>query len=132
MKDGGAALGLFILRVAFGLGIARHGYGKVFEGGATQMVDPVGRMGFPAPVIFAWAAALSEFAGGLLMALGLATRAAAAFVAVTMGTAVFVAHAHDPIGTKELALAYLAASLTVLCTGPGPLSLDRLLGKSKS
>jgi putative oxidoreductase len=132
MKDSGAALGLLILRLAFGLGIARHGYGKVFEGGAGKMVDAVGTLGFPLPLVFAWAAALSEFAGGLLMALGLATRGAAAFVATTMGVAAFMFHAHDPIDTKEKALAYFAAALTVLCTGPGPLSLDRLLSKSKS
>jgi len=132
MKEAVPGLGLLILRLAFGLGIARHGYGKVFEGGATSMVETVGKLGFPAPLLFAWAAALSEFAGGLLVALGLATRVAALFIAATMGTAAFVFHAQDPLARKELALAYLASSLALLCTGPGPFSLDRLLGKSKS
>jgi len=132
MKDGWPSLGLLLLRVGFGLGIARHGYGKVFEGGATSMVEGVGKMGFPVPVVFAWAAALSEFAGGVLMALGLATRVAALFVAATMATAAFVHHAQDPLSVKELALAYFTASCTILFTGPGLFSLDRLLGNRKT
>src|SRR5205823_199594 len=113
MKDGLPALGLLVLRVAFGLGIARHGYGKVFEGGATGMADGVAKLGLPMPLVMAWAAGLSEFAGGLLLTLGLATRAAAFFVAVTMAVAAFLHHARDPLSVKELALAYLAASLTL-------------------
>ncbi len=132
MKDGLPAAGLLVLRLAFGLGLARHGYDKVFAGRAMDLVPELARLGLPLPVVFAWAAALSEFAGGLLLALGLATRAAAAFAAATMATAAFVHHAADPLAAKELALAYLAVSVAVLLTGPGPLSLDRLLGSKQS
>ncbi len=81
-------------------------------------------MGFPTPVVFAWLAALSEFGGGILVAIGLATRAAALFVFATMSVAAFVAHADDPLRVKELALAYWTMAGAVALCGPGPYSVD--------
>jgi putative oxidoreductase len=139
---------LLLLRLA-GLGLAlAHGWGKVAAlstGQGQGLIETVGRLGFPAPALFAWAAALSEFAGGLLVALGLGTRIAAGFAAVTMAVAAFVRHhaltrlvawlglASVPDetlkawGNPELALVYLVVLLAVLLLGPGRLSLDRLV-----
>ena len=124
-----AGIGLLILRLMMGAGIVRHGYGKVVEGHASDMVGAIGKMGFPVPLLFAWAAGLSEFLGGILIVLGLATRVGALFVGITMAVAAFMFHAHDALGVKELALGYLAMALTLLGTGAGPYSLDRLLGR---
>jgi putative oxidoreductase len=88
-------------------------------------------MGFPSPEIFAWMAALSEFAGGLFIIAGVLTRVAAFFVLMTMCVAAFVAHANDPFGVKELALAYLTMAGTLIFTGPGSISLGRFVGKGK-
>jgi len=55
-------------------------------------VQGVANLGFPAPALFAWAAALAEFLGGLLVFLGLGTRVAAAFAAFTMVVAGFARH----------------------------------------
>jgi putative oxidoreductase len=120
-------LGLLWLRLMMGLGMAYHGYGKVFGGYMPKVIEGVGGLGFPAPTFFAWAASLSELVGGLLIALGLGTRIAAFFVAFTMAVAAFRAHANDPFQVKELALAYLVISIAFMLTGPGAYSLDRRL-----
>ncbi len=86
-------------------------------------------MGFPMPALFAWAAALSEFVGGLLLAAGLFTRLSAASIFFTMCVAAFVAHAKDPWQTKELAFAYWAVSASFIMTGGGKYSLERMFKK---
>ena len=102
-----------------------HGLGKMsnLDGFASKVAG----MGLPAPSLMAFAAAGSELLGGLLLAVGLLTRPAAASVLVTMLVAAFYVHAGDPFGKKEFALAYAAAALVVLIAGPGKLSLDARL-----
>lgn len=120
------SLGLLWLRVLAGYGIATHGYGKVFGGHVSMLADGLVKMGFPFPVFFAWAAALSEFAGGICLALGLGTRIAASFVFITMSVAFLRAHAADPFATKELAYVYWAISGALILTSGGRLSVDAL------
>jgi putative oxidoreductase len=86
-------------------------------------------MGFPSPDLFAWAAALSEFLGGILIALGLGTRIAAFFVFSTMTVAVFIRHASDTFDVKELALLYGTIAMAIVLIGPGRFSLDYLICK---
>ena len=85
----------------------------------------VATLGFPMPHVFAWAATLSELAGGLLIVLGLWTRLAAFFVFGTMTIAVFIAHAADPLYAKELALAYWTMAGMLILTGGGDFSLEK-------
>lgn len=116
-------IGLLVLRLTAGLCLAfLHGMGKVPP--APQFVDGVAAMGFPMPAFFAWAAGLAEFAGGLFLAAGLFMRPAAAFVAITMAVAAFVAHAGDPIGDRELPLVFLSIAVSLLLMGAGSLSVD--------
>jgi putative oxidoreductase len=117
-------LGLLWLRVLMGAGIAYHGAMKIFGGMMGKLTEGVAGMGFPFPEFFAWSAALAEFAGGLLIVLGLYTRPAALFVLVTMIVAAFFAHAKDPFSAKELALAYGVMAAALLMTGPGRWSID--------
>ena len=84
--------GLLLLRICLGLGMAYHGWGKVFGGHMEGFAKGVAAMGFPAPAFFAWAAALSELAGGILVAAGIGTRYAAFFILMTMFVAAFVRH----------------------------------------
>jgi putative oxidoreductase len=122
-----SSLGLLWLRIMMGLGMAYHGYGKVFGGHMEGFAEGVANMGFPAPMLFAWLAALSEFAGGLLVAVGLGTRYAACMIFGTMFVAAFVRHAADPLQVKELALAYWAMAGALICTGGGKFALERKL-----
>ncbi len=127
----GSALGelsLLIPRVAFGLSMAlAHGLGKMPP--AEGFISAVGSMGFPAPGFFAWSAALSEFLGGLLLAVGLFTRPAAVLLSLTMIVAALIVHGSDPYQKQELSVLYLAVYLLFALRGGGKWSLDALLSK---
>ena len=120
------SLGLFFLRALMGMGIAYHGYDIIFGGHMSGLTQGVAKMGFPTPVFFAWAAALSEFLGGIFIAMGLYTRLAAFFVFITMSVAAFITHENDPFNVKELALAYWAVAGMFVLAGGGKFSLDAL------
>ena len=123
-------LGLLVLRLGFGLTLAfGHGFGKLTNPG--KFLGSVTRHGFPLPEVMAPIAMLSEFVGGILIALGLATRPAAVFVIATMLGAAFVAHGGDPFSKKESALVYALAALVILVAGPGRYSLDARLEKRR-
>jgi len=104
-----------------------HGIGKVPP--PAQLIEGVTGMGFPIPLVFAWAAALSELIGGFLIAAGLLTRQSALALGVTMAVAAFVAHANDPFSSKEMALLYLSACVLLFFQGAGKYSLDRIVFK---
>ena len=127
--------GLLVLRVAFGAYIALHGWDKIHSDGhfglMPQLVEGVQGMGFPAPKLFAWLAALTEFVGGILVVLGFLTRPAALALTFNMCVAAFVAHKQDPWyapmapRSKESALLYLAPFVLLLLAGAGRFSVDR-------
>jgi putative oxidoreductase len=119
---------LLVARLMFGCLMAfTHGLGKLPP--PEMMVEGLGSMGLPLPGLMAWAAALAEFAGGLLIAVGLLTRPAALLWVITMLVAAFVAHAADPIAKKEMALLYLGFGILLMGTGAGRFSVDYFLGK---
>ena len=126
-RDKALSAGLLWARVLAGLSIAYIGYGKVFGGQIEQLIEGVRGLGFPAPVLFAWLAALSEFAGGILIAVGFGTRVAALFILVTMSVAFFGAHATDPFHVKIPAYLYGVIAGTLILTGAGRFSVDSLV-----
>ncbi|MGI8923036.1 MAG: DoxX family protein [Fimbriimonadales bacterium] len=122
-----ADFGLLLLRLVAGLSLAfGHGLGKLPP--SSEFMSGVAKMGFPVPEAFGWAAALSEFLGGILVALGLLTRPAALVAFTTMAVALFVRHGSDPFTTKEKALLYAAVFLAILFTGAGRYSFDSAIG----
>jgi putative oxidoreductase len=116
-------LGLLLLRLWFGTVLAlAHGFSKVSD--LPKFIASVSKHGIPLPEVTAPFAALSELAGGLLLALGLFTRPAGLAVCATMLVAAFHVHGADPFKKQEFALAYAAAGLALALTGPGRFSVD--------
>lgn len=121
-------LGLGALRVVTGLSIAfGHGISKLPPSG--EFIKIIAALNFPFPELFAWAAAMSEFVGGLLLAVGLMTRPAAAAVAFTMGVAIFGQHGGDPFRVRELAVLYCVIASLFACAGSGRFGLDRIVNR---
>lgn len=127
-----ADIGLAVLRVAAGVAMAvNHGAAKIQD--PSKIISGAEGLGFPVPTFFGWMAAISEFFGGILLALGLATRPAALLVGCTMFTAAFVAHARDDFKTREPALLFLSIAVLFLLAGAGRYGVDALLRRrSKS
>jgi putative oxidoreductase len=118
--------GLTLLRIFAGVALALgHGIGKLPP--AAGFIERTGQMGFPAPTLFAWAAALSEFLGGAFLALGLFTRVSSFFIACTMLTALLGVHLRDPFNKQELAFLYLFIALAFLLKGASDWSVDAFL-----
>jgi putative oxidoreductase len=123
-----ANAGLTLLRLAAGIALAAaHGFGKLPP--SAGLIERAGTIGFPAPLVFAWAAAFAEFFGGIFLAIGLFTRVSSFLIACTMLTALIGVHWADPFARKELAFLYFFVALAFLLKGAGDWSIDRLLRK---
>jgi putative oxidoreductase len=121
-----ANLSWALTRFVFGTSLALfHGFPKIFEGKLEGFTQTVASLGFPAPTFFAWAAALTELVGGILVAVGLLTRPMAGLAAFTMLVALH-RHRVDPFIRMELALLYLVVMLMAVVMGGGRFSLDGL------
>ena len=120
-------LGLLMLRLASGGIMAySHGWGKLQKmlSGDMSFADPIG-VGEEASLILT---VFAEFVCGVLVALGLFTRAALVPLIITMVVAVFIVHADDPFSKQEFGLLFLIPYITIFLAGPGKFSLDKKLG----
>lgn len=119
-------LALFVLRLVLGAIIVDHGYHKVF-GGLHHHVQFVVSLGLPA-----WSAYLSaftEFLGGLLVLLGLFTRAAAFAICIDLCVAILKVHLHNGLtgnGGYEFPLAVAAIAFALIFFGGGPIAFDHV------
>lgn len=122
-------LGLLILRIAAGLMMAGHGFGKVTRlfAGRTDFPDPLGIGPLPSLAL----AAFAEFLCALLVVVGLKTRWVAVPLVVTMLVAALIIHADDPWHKKEFPLLYASVFLTLVLTGGGRYALDAVLGSRR-
>lgn len=122
-----------ILRLVAGVIFAVHGYGKLFGGMEQFTAFVTGSLKLPA--LLAWAAAGVEFFGGVALVLGLLTRLAALGIAVVMAVAVSKVHWAAGLtgeGGFEFPLTLLCVAVSLMLTGAGPLSFDRLLIEKRS
>ncbi|MCC6797834.1 MAG: DoxX family protein [Candidatus Hydrogenedentes bacterium] len=126
-------IGLIILRVCVGLAFMTI-FEKVLPregiwGPQQWFIEDVAKMGFPAPVVFAWMAVLIEFVGGFLLIIGLGSRFAALSNAGVTFVAAFIYH-HGDVGQSGLAATVFFMMCAVLTiTGPGRFSIDGFLAK---
>ena len=130
----GTNLGRLLLRVTVGSIFIEHGTQKLFgwfgghgPSGTGHFFESVGlRPGRRNAIV----AGIAEAGGGAFLVLGLATPAAASAVGSVMVTALRTAIWRDEIkvGTGGYELLLLANAVAIADSGPGPLSLDGLLG----
>ncbi len=118
---------LSVLRIMAALLFVEHGLSKFF--GFPRAMD--------APALFdlEWFAALIEFGGGVLLALGLFSRAAAFIMSGEMAIGYFMFHApqgfYPYLNHGEAAVLYCFIFLYIFLAGPGPWSLDAVLWRSR-
>jgi putative oxidoreductase len=130
------ALGLLILRLVVGLTMATHGAQKLFGWFGGYGLSGTGgfleKLGFFPGRRHALFAGLAELSGGLLLALGLATPLGAMLIVSVMFVAVATVHVKNGFFNSSqgyeynLTLALVALSIAIM--GPGPVSLDAVLG----
>ena len=116
----------FGVRLTVGVIFIYHSLGK-FDPGFGSFL---GRMG--APEALAYPIALGELVPGILLIVGVLTRASSAVLAAIMLGAIFVvkgATSLDGDGGVEFDLILLAAALLVMVAGPGRLSIAHVIKK---
>ncbi|MGW8951433.1 DoxX family protein [Streptomyces sp. NPDC055709] len=118
------ALGLF--RIVLGLLFACHGARSLFGVLGAEAAGGTAPTGaWPG-----WYAAVIELAAGILVLIGLGTRAAAFIASGAMAYAYFTVHQTEALfpiqNGGEGAAVYSWAFLLLVFTGPGALALDRL------
>lgn len=91
------------------------------------------RVGLPFPGALAWTGTVLLYAGGALLIVGLLSRLVTVPVIAHMTLAIALVDVHEGLaprsgGGMQVALLLIAALLVVFVTGPGPVSLDRLIG----
>jgi putative oxidoreductase len=129
-------LALFVMRLALGAVMVGHGYQKVF-GGLHHHVQFVASLGLPGWT--AYLSAFAEFFGGLLVLLGLLTRAAAFAICIDLSVAIAKVHFHNGLMGEhgyEFPLALTALAFALIFFGGGAIALDHIRapgggGKSK-
>lgn len=138
-----ADLSFAIIRVLCGLGLS-VGFGadkfgvpwtpdsqnlKLFEVSAwfPQDVAEFGGIFAIAPVFFAWMGAFSEAVGGVLLALGIATRINAFLIVSTMLVAIFYQHSNAQLWNLLPAISFLWVGIYNLFLGSGRFGIDHLI-----
>jgi putative oxidoreductase len=138
LYDGLGPYADLLTRVVVGLFLVPHGAQKLFGLFGGYGIAGTGqffatKLGMEPGWLFALLAGLVEFFGGLLLALGLLTRPAAAAAFVLLMVAVIKVHLPAGFfmtaGGYEYALFWALMCLGYVVRGGGPLSLDARLGR---
>ncbi|ANP51538.1 putative oxidoreductase [Streptomyces griseochromogenes] len=135
VRSPAADWGLLLIRLTFGLFMAGHGAQKLFGIFGGDGLTATGRafagLGYRPGKLFAVIGGLSEFLGGLGLALGLLTPlAAAALIGVMINAMATVTGAHglwDVDGGVEYNVCIAVVALAVAAIGPGRFAVDRFL-----
>ena len=124
---------LLAIRLYWGWQFMQTGWGKLSN--IHKVVGFFTQLGIPAPAINAWFVSGLEFAGGLMLILGLGSRLVALPLVIDMIVAYITADREALFSIvsspdKFMAAApftFLVASLIILIFGPGKASVDALL-----
>lgn len=126
-------LGLLLMRLGLGITFIIHGLPKLAGGpeGWTGLGGAMANWGITfAPTFWGFIGSMAEFAGGILLLVGLFFRPACIVLVLTMATATLVHLKNgDPFSTLSHALEMGIVFLGLFFTGPGRYSLDYRLSK---
>jgi putative oxidoreductase len=115
------------LRASLGIIFIVHGFGKFGNPGFGGWIAS---MGIPAEMQIP--IALAEFVPGILLLIGVLTRISGVILSIVMLGAIFLVKGASNLtgeGGYELDLILLAASLVVMVSGPGKVSVSHLVKK---
>jgi len=135
------------LRLIVGLGFMEHGFAKLSKG-PDAFTAILHAIGVPAPHLMAWLTILIEIVGGFAVTLGALVPLVAVPMAAVLLVAVFTVHlpygfssikliAVTATGAQfgppgyECDLLYLACLAALVMTGPGPLTVDKLIATAR-
>jgi putative oxidoreductase len=138
-KESSVGVFRFLGRVIIGLLFFGHGTQKLFGwfggGGPDKTGEMFDSLGLEPGQRHAVAAGTAEAGGGLLFALGALTPLAAATLTSVMITAIKTVHWEKGVwssqGGYEYNLVLLLAAFSVTENGPGPWSVDGVLGRPR-
>jgi putative oxidoreductase len=124
-------IGPLLVRLTLGLVFLTTGWGKLHSlGDVTEFFRS---LNIPAPGVQAAFVSTIEFAGGVLLILGLGTRIVSALLIGVMAVAIYTAKLPELHGVVDLAntveLTYLVMFVWLVVAGAGAISLDHLLGR---
>jgi len=131
---------ILLVRIVLGVMFIQSGHGKLF-GGHDRVTGFFTDLGIPLPGLNAWVVAGVEFFGGICLVAGLGTRLFALMLSFTMLIATLTAKLPDLRKEPDFnitSLFFVSEVLAMLLllwmvfSGPGPISLDRLLAKKLS
>ncbi|NNJ15817.1 DoxX family protein [Pseudomonas putida CSV86] len=137
----GEPLAYASLRACLGIVMLSHGLPKLLRTSHGSMADPMAAsirlietvLHLPFPEVFALLVALLEGVGGVLLALGLGTRALAAAMAVQMAAIAYILGPNWPWIDRgiEYPVLMLVLFLYIVFRGGGRYSLDRLFERER-
>jgi putative oxidoreductase len=124
---------LLLLRISLGVIVGLYGMSKLFgappNGGVAQTIAGFQKMGYPS--LLAWVVMLVEFVGGIMLVVGLWTKASALAYAGVIAGIIYTHIAKfncmsKPFtsGPLELPLLALAGAVVLFTTGAGRVSFD--------
>lgn len=136
------------IRLIVGFGFLAHGYAKLSRGPESFGIV-LETLGVPEPHLLAWLTTLVELLGGIAVLAGAFIPIASVPMAIVLLTALFTVHSQygffsvkfaevteagvrfGPVG-YEIVLLYLGGLITLAVGGPGRLSMQAVLPRSKA
>lgn len=118
---------ILLLRIGAACLVMTHGIPKLMRilEGNFGFGDPLGL----GPAVSLFLVTFAEAICAFLVLIGLWTRLALIPLIINMIVIVFVAHADDPFGDKEIGLFFLITWIVLFLTGAGNYSLDKFFNK---
>ena len=136
LYDFGQTIGYPLMRFVVGLWLVPHGCQKLFGlfgGNIHGTAAFFSKVGIEPALFFSYVVGCIEFFGGILIAIGLLTRPAAAAAAIMLAVAVLAVHLPNGFfwtsGGFEYPLMWMFLMIAIFLRGGGNLSVDSKLAK---